>query len=171
MDATVSIRPGAPDDVEALRELERAAGEPFRALGMDAVADDEPPTAAELLRPLRAGAVRVVPQGGRIAAYLIAEPLDGTLHVEQVSVHPDFARRRLGRALLEDAAATARRAGLPALTLTTFVEVPWNGPYYERCGFRWLAEEELTPGLRAVRETERARGLDRWPRGCMSRAL
>lgn len=52
---------GGPDDVEALRELERAAGEPFRALGMDAVADDEPPTAAELLRPLRAGAVRVVP--------------------------------------------------------------------------------------------------------------
>lgn len=86
-------------------------------------------------------------------------------------MHPDFARRRLGRALLEHAAATARRAGLPALTLTTFVEVPWNGPYYERCGFRWLAEEELTPGLRAVRETERARGLDRWPRGCMSRAL
>lgn len=167
----MSIRPGSPDDVEALRELERAAGEPFRALGMDAVADDEPPTAAELVRPLRAGSVRVVPLDGRIAAYLLAEPLDGTLHVEQVSVHPDFARRRLGRALLEDAAATARRAGLPALTLTTFVEVPWNGPYYERCGFRWLAEEELTPGLRAVRRAERARGLDRWPRGCMIRPL
>ncbi|WP_345383752.1 GNAT family N-acetyltransferase [Pseudonocardia yuanmonensis] len=165
------MRAAGPADVEALRELERAAGAPFRSLGMDAIADDEPPTAAELLGPVRAGAVRVVDQEGRIAAYLLAEPLDGALHVEQVSVHPDHARRRLGRALLEDAAATARRAELPALTLTTFVEVPWNGPYYLRCGFRWLAEEELTPGLRAVRAAERARGLDRWPRGCMIRMV
>jgi hypothetical protein len=47
--------------------------------------------------------------------------------------------------------------------------VPWNGPYYQRCGFRVLAGDELTPGLRAIREHEIALGLDRWPRVCMRR--
>jgi hypothetical protein len=73
--------------------------------------------------------------------------------------------------LLDEAADRARAGGLPALTLTTFADVPWNGPYYERCGFRVLAGDEITPGLRAIREHENALGLDRWPRVCMRRDI
>ncbi|EST37103.1 hypothetical protein N566_14850, partial [Streptomycetaceae bacterium MP113-05] len=62
-------------------------------------------------------------------------------------------------------------AGLPALTLTTFADVPWNAPYYERCGFRPLAVHQETPGLRRRRAHEAAAGLDRWPRLCMRRDL
>jgi ribosomal protein S18 acetylase RimI-like enzyme len=40
------------------------------------------------------------------------------LHIDQVSVHPDSAHRRLGRALLEHAASQAAADGLTALTLT-----------------------------------------------------
>lgn len=61
--------------------------------------------------------------------------------------------------------------GAPALTLTTFTDVPWNAPYYARCGFRRLDDGELTPGLREISEREAAHGLDRWPRVCMRRAL
>jgi hypothetical protein len=53
--------------------------------------------------------------------------------------------------------------------LSTFADVPWNGPYYERCGFRVLRDAEITPGLREVRAHEDALGLDRWPRVCMRR--
>jgi hypothetical protein len=60
---------------------------------------------------------------------------------------------------------------LDALTLTTYSEVPWNGPYYERLGFRYLAPEEQRCGLRAIRERERQAGLDAWPRAAMSRVL
>jgi hypothetical protein len=49
--------------------------------------------------------------------------------------------------------------------------VPWNGPYYRRLGFRCLTVDEETPGLRAVRERERARGLEVWPRTSMRRRL
>ena len=61
--------------------------------------------------------------------------------------------------------------GFESVTLTTYVDVPWNGPYYERCGFRWLRDAEITPGLRALREEEARRGLDVRPRGCMRRIL
>ena len=38
-----TIRPARPDELETLRELEIAAGAPFRDLGMDPIADDTPP--------------------------------------------------------------------------------------------------------------------------------
>ncbi len=81
------------------------------------------------------------------------------------------ARRGIGRLLLEHLAGYAAATGAKALTLTTFADVPWNAPYYVRCGFHDLADADLTPGLRAVREHEAARGLDRWPRVSMRRDL
>ena len=57
------------------------------------------------------------------------------------------------------------------MTLTTFAEVPWNAPYYARLGFTILATDQLTPGLRRIRDHEVARGLDAWPRVAMRRPL
>lgn len=56
----------------------------------------------------------------------------------------------------------ARRRGLPAVTLITFRDVPWNCPYYERLGFRVVEQKRLTPGLRALVAREAKLGLDRW---------
>ena len=88
-----------------------------------------------------------------------------------MSVDHGSARQGLGRSLVEHAGAYARRHRLPALTLTTFADAPWNAPYYERLGFRVLRDDELTPGLREIRRTEAAHGLDAWPRVCMRREV
>jgi GNAT superfamily N-acetyltransferase len=166
------IRPAVADDLGVLQEIEVAAGRAFRDVGMAEVARDEPATVAELTRYQRAGNAWVtVEPADRPVAYLIAEPVDGNLHIEQVSVHPDAARRGVGRALIEHVADRTRGDGVPALTLTTFTEVPWNAPYYRRCGFRPLADAEVTPGLLAIRRHEADLGLDRWPRICMRRNL
>jgi len=105
------------------------------------------------------------------ATKLIADIVDGSMHIEQVSGHPRAARRKIGRMLLEHAAAYAAARGIRALTLTTFAEVPWNAPYYARCGFRVLDDSEPSPGMRAVRDREVAHGLHRWPRVYMRRDL
>ena len=86
----------------------------------------------------------------RPAGFLITETVDGCLHVEQVSVDPSSARRGLGRTLLDHAAEQAAASGIPPLTLTTFADVPWNAPYYLRCGLRLLADAEVPAGLRAI---------------------
>jgi N-acetylglutamate synthase-like GNAT family acetyltransferase len=86
-------------------------------------------------------------------------------------VHPDHARKGLGRKLIEHVASWARDRDLDALTLTTYVDVPWNGPYYERLGFRFLTADEETPRLRAIRAHERTLGLEVWPRTSMRRSL
>jgi GNAT superfamily N-acetyltransferase len=157
--------------VPLLREIERAAGEMFADIGMALVAQDEPLPARTLLEYVHAGRAWVHTVDDRPVAYLVAGVVDGNAHLEQVSVHPGHARRGIGEALLGRMIEWARARRLPAVTLTTYTEVPWNGPYYERLGFRYLTEPETTPGLRAIREAEAAHGLDRWPRACMLREL
>ncbi|MCX4821429.1 GNAT family N-acetyltransferase [Streptomyces sp. NBC_01142] len=166
------IRAVQPDELLFLQDIERAAGRCFRDIGMPEIADDEPLPLGELARYQKAGLAWVAANDAHAPiAYLIADLVDGNLHVEQVSVHPDSARRGIGRSLLEHLAVHGAGNGIPALTLTTFTEVPWNAPYYARCGFRPMNETMLTPGLREIREREAAHGLDRWPRACMRRAL
>jgi GNAT superfamily N-acetyltransferase len=168
----VLIRAAHRDDLALLVEIERAAGERFRSLGMDLVADDDPGSVAELVPYAESGRAFVsVGDDDRPVGYLLLDVVDGAAHVEQISVHPDFARQGIGRTLIERAATWARGHGLDALTLTTYIEVPWNGPFYERLGFSYLAADEETPGLRAIRFEERASGLDAWPRACMRLGL
>ncbi|MFC5141312.1 GNAT family N-acetyltransferase [Actinomycetospora rhizophila] len=172
MSPGVAIRAARTGELELLRQIEVAAGAPFRDVGMDAIADDTPPSTVALAGAAERGGLWVAADGDdRPVAYLMDDLVDGEAHLDQVSVHPDHARRGIGARLVEHLVDRARAAGRTAVTLTTFVDVPWNGPYYARLGFRALADDELGPGLRAVRRAEAARGLDRWPRAAMRRDL
>lgn len=166
----MTIRPARPDDLPAMRDLERAAAEVFRTVDMAAVADDEPeplPMLAAFQEDGRAW-VHTAPDD-RPVAYLLVSEVDGHAHVVQVSVHPDHARRGLGAALIEHARRWALTRGITTMSLTTFADVAWNGPYYARLGFTVVPDDEVTDGLRAIRDDEDARGLDRWPRVVMVR--
>ncbi|WP_040339900.1 GNAT family N-acetyltransferase [Candidatus Blastococcus massiliensis] len=164
----MTIRPARDDDLPRLREIERAAGRSFAGLGMDLVAEDEPPPLGTLREYADDGRAWVrTDEQDRPVAYLLAEVVDGCAHLEQVSVHPDAAGHGHGRHLVEHLLGWARQRALPAVTLTTYTDVPWNGPYYRRLGFRPLDGAELTPGLRRIRAAEAVRGLDRWPRTAM----
>lgn len=164
----IELRPACDADGPTLREIERRAGEQFRHVGMPDVAADEPPSTESLAAYAVAGRSWVAedPVEG-IVGYVLVEVVDGNAHIEQVSVDPDRQGRGVGRALLARVAAWADEHGLPALTLTTFRDVPWNAPLYEHLGFRVLEEHELGPELRAVRDAEAAHGLDPTIRVCM----
>ena len=80
-----------------------------------------------------------------------------------------FAGRLPSGIAMSEVAGWAADEGLPALTLTTFRGVPWNGPYYARCGFRELSPGEVTPGLAEVLAAEATLGLDPAERIAMRR--
>ncbi|WP_042409962.1 GNAT family N-acetyltransferase [Streptacidiphilus carbonis] len=167
----MDIRAAGLNELPLLQEIERAAGQCFRDIGMPEIADDEPLPLGELARYHLARLAWVAVTDSDVpVAYLIADRVEGNLHVEQVSVHPDSSRRGIGMSLLDHLADHAAREGTPALTLTTFAQVPWNAPYYSRCGFQILDDSKLAPGLRQIREREAEHGLDRWPRAWMRRA-
>lgn len=139
---------------------------------MEVVADDEPLSVADLAVFQEDGRAWVATvQGDQPVAYLLVEVVDGGAHIEQVSVHPDHSRQGIGRALLDTTEIWAAGLGLTALTLTTFANVPWNAPYYQRLGFQIMKSDEIGSGLHQIRELEAERGLDRWPRVTLRRPV
>jgi len=168
----VLIRDAQAAELPLLQDIDVATGQMFRDIGMPEVAEYGPWTLTDLEHSRVAGLLWVIPgDAGQPVAFLMGNLVDGCLHVEQLSVDPGSARRGLGRALLEHAAQRAAAGAVPALTLTTYAHVPWNAPYYVRCGFRILDDAEVTAGLWAIRQQEAAIGLDRWPRVCMRRDI
>jgi GNAT superfamily N-acetyltransferase len=165
-------RTARTDDLGSLRNIERSAGEAFRRIGMAPVADDEPASIDDLAVYQQEGRAWVATdEDDRPVAYTLARIVDSNAHIEQVSVHPNHARKGIGADLIQTVAAWAEQQGLAAITLSTFSEVPWNAPYYRRLGFERVPEVELTDGLRWIRDHEAARGLAQWPRVIMRRPL
>ena len=151
-----------------LRTIEKKAGERFRTMGMESVADDEPPSVENLEAYAISGRSWVAVDGSdQPVGYVRVGELDGNVHVEQISVLPNSQGSGVGRELLERVRAWAKATDHPAITLSTFADVPWNRPLYEHLGFVVLSEEEIEPELRSVRQEEAAHGLDPATRVCM----
>ena len=161
------IRPARPTDFDRLRDLDARAGAAFADVGMPEIAAHEPPSHEMLAHYVRHERAWVL-EDGVVAAYLLARVVGECAHVEQVSVDPEFRGRGLGRALIDHLDGWARERSMPALTLTTFRDVPWNEPYYRRIGF---VEAPAEGALADIVAKEAEHGLDPVRRVCMRREV
>ncbi len=88
--------------------------------------------------------------------------MESHAHLDQISVHPEHGRRGVGTALLEAAAERAALGGHGSLTLTTYADLPWNGPFYARHGFVEVSDgEPRTAAQLAISANEERLGLSR----------
>jgi GNAT superfamily N-acetyltransferase len=170
---TLCIRSTRPDDARHLPAIERSAGQLFLALPdlawiAGAAVMDEARHQA-----LIAAATSWVAcdEAGERVGFLAAEIAGETLHIWEISVHADAQGKGVGRTLIEHAARNARARGLQSLTLTTFRDVAWNEPYYQRLGFETLASDALGSRLAKLLEEEAAHSLPPDRRCAMRRAL
>ncbi len=83
----------------------------------------------------------------------------------------DFSSRSIGDSSRALAIASAAERGARRLTLSTFRDVAWNGPYYAALGFEELPVSALSPELLAVQTQEADLGLDVSKRMFMSCAV
>lgn len=164
-----TIRTARPADLPALPAIERASAALFRATPFAFIADF--PLASPAIDPLLDLVWVAVDRADRPVGFAIARPLDGDLYLCELDVHPDHGRRGLGRRLIAAAADWARQHRFPGLTLRTFRDIPWNGPFYAQLDFRPILDADLSPGLRAICEAEVAGGLPSEARICMRRDI
>ncbi|MFF2370816.1 GNAT family N-acetyltransferase [Agromyces sp. NPDC058110] len=112
------------------------------------------------------GAADAAGAGSTVVGFAHVLEHDGCAHLEQLSVSPAHARRGHGRRLVEAAIARAAALGYPEISLRTYADIPWNGPFYRSCGFvesepatawhRELAAHDLgLPGATATGITSR----------------
>jgi predicted N-acetyltransferase YhbS len=154
----VEIGPAHPDDLVALQEIERRAGELFLTHPVTAALNPSVTPIERLERARVEGLLWVARENGRAIGFALVEDLGSAFHLEELDVDPSRGRRGIGRRLVEKVVqeAVLRERGV---TLTTFSAVPWNAPYYERLGFVRLLEAALDEPLRHRMREEADRGL------------
>lgn len=150
-------------DLARLVAVSQAADVMFADFGLSLPPDD--PT-DELLR-----AEHVIVAGTPVVGFAVVNTVDGHAHLASLGVHPDYGRQGIGGRLLAAACAAATAAGRRAMTLTTFVDVPWNAPWYAARGFAELRSDRWGPELRAQWAAEVAAGIVVAPRVAMIQAL
>jgi ribosomal protein S18 acetylase RimI-like enzyme len=159
----VRVRPVRLDELGRLQEIGVCAGRMFADVDdpvVAACADDPPLELDRLGEWCRAGRAWVAEAGDEVIGFVVVDVLDGRAHIEEVAVDPAHGRRGIGRALVGAAVDYGSGRRLDGVTLTTFRDVPWNRPWYERLGFRVMDEADIGPELRARRADEAASGLD-----------
>lgn len=158
----LGIRVALTRDLDGLREIEVASEQLFADVGIGPFSQDETSSSE------RAAIVFV--SGDPPVGFASVEVIDGVAHLGQLSVLPSASRQGRGSALVSAVCDWASSQNYEAVTLTTFRDVPWNGPFYVRLGFRTL--DDLTPGLAAIRDHEKAIGDDDFgPRIAMRKDL
>jgi ribosomal-protein-alanine N-acetyltransferase len=126
MPASLSIGPAAPDDLDAIDEIERHS---FTAPWPRATFE------AELARGHARVDVARTP-GRRIVGFCNYWLVVDELHIHAIATHPDQRRHGVGAQLVEHALAVGRAAGCTTATLEVRRT---NAPaiaLYQRAGFR-----------------------------------
>lgn len=156
--SVVTIRLARPNDLPLVAAIETSAAEAFTRHGQPLGEGWSPTQPAQCEGPLRAGLMWVAEDDDGPIGFLIAEVQGDALHVDEVDVAAERQRQGHGRRLMLTAIAEARSRGLPAVTLTTFRNIPWNAPFYASLGFVELTPEETPAHLVAENAAQMARG-------------
>jgi ribosomal protein S18 acetylase RimI-like enzyme len=140
-----AIRSGTRSDVSQLRAIELAAGKLFPAERIPDAQQSYPEAA--LTQAADQGLLFVVEVSGELVGFAVCIVIGDRLHLEEVSVHPAHGRQGYGRALVARVIEAARKRNLAAVSLTTFADIAWNGPFYASMGFQPVPEAELDESL------------------------
>jgi GNAT superfamily N-acetyltransferase len=142
-----SVRLARSEDLTELAAIERSAASVFRDVGLAWLADGETMDSAQLAALCRDGTLWVAAdEMDEPVGFLAAHELDGRFYIAEVSITRSYQRQGLGARLIAAAVDHARAAGFGAVTLTTYRDLPWNGPYYARFGFAEVDPGEVGPG-------------------------
>ena len=160
---TYRIRLAGVADPPLLPAIERAAATLFREYfdetGLTEAAIEHTNSVEDFAAAQRDGLLWVaVDKEDAPIGFAMLRRFDDVLHLHEFDVHPAHARHGLGRSLLEHVREWARQNCFTAITLTTYRNVLWNAPFYERMGFLTMAECEWSAALRAIWEKERKMG-------------
>ena len=158
--ANWSLRLARQTDAQFMPEIERAAGTLFQTVeGLAGLAGNQTIPIERLERYIRKGHCLVAHSGERMIGFLVCEPFRRELHIWELDVHPDFQGQGVGAGLLRACMIDARNSGFAAITLTTFRDVPWNGPFYESRGFAEVTALDAHPRLAGELAVESDHGL------------
>ncbi len=169
------IRSARGDEVEAMQMIDIASSSMFRGLGLiDFGPDDRQitPIPENIIRQAFADQLVWVASDERDRAigFALCTARDTELYLDQVSVLPEHGQQGLGGRLLDRVFDAAYEGGYKSISLSTFRDVPWNGPFYKKKGFREVPHGKLKPWQLQLHESQKLT-MDVTKRCFMQRAV
>ena len=128
---SAAIRTATPEDRARIGEIARCAFAKY----VSRIGREPAPMSADFAAEIGAGRVVAIAAGGAIAGYMIAWPEADAYYIDAIAVDPALQGNRLGRQLIDYAAAEARRLNLSALRLCTNQAMTENLAIYAHIGF------------------------------------
>lgn len=166
------LRLARPEDAEHMPAIEARAARLFDTVaGLAGIAEGHTVPVERLLRYIRKGHSLVAHVEGRLVGWLVTEPFGRELHIWEFNVDPACQQQGIGAGLLRACLIDAGNCGFKAVTLTTFRDVAWNGPFYQRLGFVEVTALDAHPRLAGELAVEADNGLPVERRCAMIRFL
>ncbi len=157
----LSVRLAQPQDIPQLIEVERSAAQLFgQQAELRFIADGEVMSSrqhAEFIARQREWLMASA--SGQIAGFIAVQRLQHSWHIVELSVAANWQRQGVGKRLIAEVTAQARQRKVQRLTLTTFIKVLWNAPYYQRLGFRQIPTARLEAQLQDILAREAEQGF------------
>lgn len=182
----ILIRLATLTDISFLPDIESSASTIFKSISaLSFIASDPPLTIEDLENFLSSGHLWVATyedsdSGSVPVAFLAAKSTQTSnvnsrkvgsnhLYIAECSVHSSYQRRGIARKLIGFVEQYARENKYDGLTLVTFLDLPWNGGFYQNIGFVEIDAEELGEDYVTILEEEREKwkDLSTWRRGTM----
>jgi ribosomal protein S18 acetylase RimI-like enzyme len=128
------VRSARSSDVPLLERVEKSAAEAFRSVGLDFLLDGPTVEVPVLTKMARSNHLWIaVNDWDQPIGFLGGEDLQGNFHITEISVAQDYQGRGIGGVLMKTMFEQIQREGYKYITLTTFKDVPWNGPVSSPC--------------------------------------
>ena len=166
------IRHPRPDEIHLLPQIENEADRRYVRAGLSGVLDMPPATIASLEFGRRHGRLWIAASPlGRPVGFALMKIRGGAAWLDQLSVLDRWQRRGHGAALIDRTAAAARALGFDTLYLSTYRDVPWNAPFYQRRGFSTIPRGHWPRAMRVLFMLENSHGHPPWRRTIMQRGV
>lgn len=166
------VRPAQMKDITLLGTIERSASILFWDTPYTWLVEGEPLPMDLVYSQFQAGQIWVaVDRSDLVVGFVITCNLEDGLYLKEIDVDPTHGSRGIGKMLVKTVLDWAQLHSYNAVFLSTFRDIPWNAPFYQKLGFSILNESTLTAGLQEIRQQEILAGLPILDRVIMSMTL
>ena len=154
----LNLRNTTLKDIPVLQALEAAAAQRFLAIPELAILAHSEVTDSQVHQQSISQALAWLVEdiSGRILGFCYAQQLADSLYLAEISSHPDARGMGVGRMLVIHSRQVAAQRGLSGVTLTTYRDIFWNGPWYQRQGFIVLEPSSLCSELSDIVQSQTA---------------
>lgn len=147
----MSIHVSKDCDLEFLPGVERSAAKKFVAYRKS---EDQSPGRVLahdiLLKAHKNKTLWVAFKDSNPIGFLAATPVDGNLHIEELSVMFDHQGQGIGKQFIKAIITEAGIRKHNQISLTTDALIPWNKPFYGRLGFQEIDLEDCKADLSKI---------------------